>query len=112
MTQSTYIISYHDTAFLAERINSSCTPPGVRLNYIRKESTPNAMTTPSPTVTLMDDSSPKEKSTTTLVWVLVSVTGLVTFLFIVVVAGLTYFIICKKTKKQQRAEFAKSRSAI
>ena len=101
MTQSTCFID--DIVFLAEGINSTCTPPGVRLAM-------NAVMTPSQTVTVMDDSSPKGSSTT-LIWVLVSVIGLVTFLAIGV-AGITLFIICKKTKKQQLPEFAKSRSAM
>ena len=93
-----------DTVFFAEGINSSCTAPGIRL-------APDAMMAPSQTTIVMDDSSPKENNTTTLVWVLVSVIGLVTFLAIAVVAGITLSIICKKRKKQELTEFTKSRSA-
>ena len=105
------INSIYDTVFLAERMNTSCTPPDVILNdFMIEPGAPNPMMTPSPTVTVMEDSSPKENSTT-LIWVLVSVIGLVTF-FAIGVAGITLFIICNKTKKQQLAELAKSRSEL
>ena len=109
MNDSVNII--YGTVFLAEGMNTSCTPPDVIVNdFMIEPGAPNPMMTPSPTVTVMDDSSPKENSTT-LIWVLVSVIGLVTF-FAIGVAGITLFIICKKTKKQQLAELAKSRSEL
>ena len=97
----------HDATFLAEKMNSSCTLSDV--GVIIKPSVPNAMMTPSQSVTVIDHSSTKDYSVATLVWVLVSV---VIFFAIVVVTGITLFIVHKKTKKQQLTEFAKSRSAM
>ena len=85
---------------LAERINSTCTPPG---NTILTESLPGINVT---TVTKSDSS---ENSSTTIVLVVVFVIVLVTVLAFVVVAGLIAFICHKNTRKQHATELAEAR---
>ena len=89
-----------NATFFTERVNMSCTPASVFITA----NTPNVFITPSQTVTMMDDFS----YATTLVSVVVSVVGLLLISAIVVVAVIILFV-CKKTKKQKLAEFAKSR---
>ena len=70
-------------------MNASCT----------QGSAPNVFIAPSQTVTMMDDSS----YATTLVWVVVSLVGLLLFLASIVVVGIILFV-RKKKKKQKLAE--------
>ena len=91
------MIVYTNAAIFTERVNLSCTPV----------STPNVLITPSQSVTMMDESSSRDKYATTLVWIVLSLVGLLLFLAIIVVVGIICYI-RKKTKKQK---FAKTRSA-
>ena len=88
---------------LTEGVNISCTPPKVNINA----DAPNVFITPSQTVTMMDESSSRKRYPTT-VWVVPSLVGLLLFLAIVAVVGITMFFVHKKTKKKN-AEFVKSR---
>jgi hypothetical protein len=86
-----------------EGLNTSCTPSQMGHNII-KSSVPNVIMTPSQTVILMDEPM---GSTTTPVWAVVSVVGLVIFLAILLVISVI-LIVRKKTKKQRLTKFAKS----
>ena len=121
-TQPASLTAAHDrynTIVPTERVNISCTPPEmniiadvphavfserVNMRYT-PASTPNVFITPSQIVTMMDESSSREMA---LVWVVVSLVGLLLFLIIIVVVG----IIHKKTKKHKLAELLKSRLAL
>ena len=95
-----YIMIVQNATVFTERVNTSCTPA----------STPNILIKPSQTVTMMDESSSRDKYAMTLIWVVLSLVGLLLFLAIIVVVGIIRYV-RKKTKKQKLAEFAKSRSA-
>ena len=98
LNQQYFIVIVQNATVFTERVNTSCTTV----------STPNVLITPSQTVTMMDESSSREKYPWT-VWVVLSLVGLLLFLAIVAVVGIIFFV-HKKTKKQL-AEFVKSRSA-